>query len=47
MTGNTEKVAQSIRLGLEEAGVQVTVKKPQAAENVDSLMRLGKLKHWD
>ena len=35
MTGNTEKVAQSIRLGLEEAGVQVTVKKPQAAENVD------------
>jgi flavodoxin len=34
-TGNTEKVAQAIRLGLEEAGVLVTVKKPEAAGAVD------------
>ncbi len=34
-TGNTEKVAQAIRLGLEEAGVQVTAKKPEAAVDVD------------
>jgi len=34
-TGNTEKVAQALRLGLEEAGVLVTVKKPQEATNVD------------
>jgi flavodoxin len=34
-TGNTEKVAQAIRLGLEEAGVQVTVKKPQATGEID------------
>jgi len=30
-TGNTEKVAQAIRLGLEDAGVKVTVRKPEAA----------------
>ncbi len=34
-TGNTEKVAQAIRLGLEEAGLQVTVKKPETAGAVD------------
>jgi flavodoxin len=34
-TGNTEKVAQAIRLGLEEAGFQVEVKKPEAAADVD------------
>ncbi len=34
-TGNTEKAAQAIRLGLEEAGVQVTVKKPEAAADMD------------
>jgi flavorubredoxin len=34
-TGNTEKVAQAMRLGLEEAGVKVTVKKPEAAADVD------------
>jgi flavodoxin len=34
-TGNTEKVAQAIRLGLEEAGVQVTMKKPKAAAEID------------
>jgi flavodoxin len=34
-TGNTEKVAQAIRLGLEEAGIQVTIKKPDAAADVD------------
>ena len=33
-TGNTEKVAQAIRLGLEEAGFQVTTKKPETASNV-------------
>ncbi|MCW4009912.1 MAG: flavodoxin domain-containing protein [Candidatus Bathyarchaeota archaeon] len=34
-TGNTEKVAQAIRSGLEDAGVQVTFKKPEAAADVD------------
>jgi flavodoxin len=34
-TGNTEKVAQAIRLGLEEAGVKVTAKKPEAAAEED------------
>jgi flavodoxin len=34
-TGNTEKVAQAIKLGLEEAGVRVTVKKPAEATSVD------------
>jgi flavodoxin len=34
-TGNTEKVAQALRLGLEQAGVLVTLKKPQEAANVD------------
>jgi len=34
-TGNTEKVAQAIRLGLEEAGMMVTVKKPQVAGEID------------
>lgn len=34
-TGNTEKVAQALRLGLEEAFIQVTVKKPQNAAEVD------------
>jgi flavodoxin len=34
-TGNTEKVAQALRLGLEEAFMDVTVKKPQDAANVN------------
>jgi len=34
-TGNTEKVAQALRLGLENAGLLVTLKKPQEAANVD------------
>jgi flavodoxin len=34
-TGNTEKVAQAIHLGLEEAGIAVTLKKPQAATDID------------
>jgi len=34
-TGNTEKVAQALRLGLEEAGLLVTVKKPHEAVNID------------
>jgi flavorubredoxin len=34
-TGNTEKVANSIKQGLEEASVQVTMKKPDEAENID------------
>ena len=34
-TGNTEKVAQAIRAGLEEAGMQVIMKKPVAASDVD------------
>jgi flavodoxin len=32
-TGNTEKVAYAIKEGLEEAGVQVTMKKPEEAED--------------
>jgi flavodoxin len=34
-TGNTAKVANAIRHGLEETGIQVTVKKPEEAENID------------
>jgi flavodoxin len=34
-TGNTEKVALAIKEGLENAGVQVQVKKPEEAENID------------
>jgi flavodoxin len=34
-TGNTEKVAQAISLGLEEAGVLVTMKKPETAGAID------------
>jgi len=34
-TGNTEKVAHAIKQGLEEKGVQVTIKKPEEAENID------------
>lgn len=34
-TGNTEKVAQAIKQGLEEADVRVTVKKPADSEGVD------------
>lgn len=34
-TGNTEKVAQAIRAGLEEAGMQVIMKKLGAASDVD------------
>ena len=34
-TGNTEKVANVIKQGLEETGTQVTVKKPEEAENID------------
>jgi len=34
-TGNTEKAAQAIKIGLEEAGVQVTMKKPQEAVGLD------------
>ncbi len=34
-TGNTEKVANAIKQGLEEIGAQVTVKKPEEAENID------------
>lgn len=34
-TGNTEKVAKSIQEGLEEAAVQVTVKKANEAEDID------------
>ncbi len=34
-TGNTEKVAKAIQAGLEDAGVQVTTKKPQEAADVD------------
>lgn len=34
-TGNTEKVATAIKQGLEETGVQVTMKKPEEAENID------------
>jgi flavodoxin len=34
-TGNTEKVANAIKEGLEETGVQVTTKKPEEAEDID------------
>ena len=34
-TGNTEKVANAIKQGLEDAEVQVTMKKQAEAENVD------------
>ena len=34
-TGNTKKVANSIKQGLEEASFQVTMKKPEEAENID------------
>ena len=34
-TGNTEKVANSIRQGLEECEIEVTMKKPEEAEDVD------------
>jgi flavodoxin len=34
-TGNTEKVANSIKQGLEETGLQVTMKKPAEAEDLD------------
>jgi flavodoxin len=34
-TGNTEKVANAIKQGLEEASVQVTMKKPEEGENID------------
>ena len=34
-TGNTEKAATSIKQGLEETGVQVTMKKPEESENID------------
>jgi len=34
-TGNTEKVAYAIKQGLEEASIQVTMKKPEEAEDID------------
>jgi flavodoxin len=34
-TGNTEKVANAIKQGLEEAKLYVTIKKPEEAENLD------------
>jgi flavodoxin len=34
-TGNTEKVAKAIEQGLVEAGLQVSVKKPEDAESLD------------
>lgn len=34
-TGNTEKVAHAIQQGLEDGGVQVTLKKPQEAGGLD------------
>ena len=34
-TGNTEKVANAIKQGLEEANLYVTLKKPEEAENLD------------
>ena len=37
-TGNTEKVAQAIKEGLEEAGIKVTVKRPEDAEDLDFLV---------
>ena len=37
-TGNTEMVAQAVRLGLEVAGIEVTVKKSQQAREDDWYM---------
>src|ERR1035437_1146115 len=34
-TGNTEKVANAIKEGLEEADIKVTIKKPEEAEALD------------
>jgi flavodoxin len=34
-TGNTQKVAKAIKQGLEETGIQVTMKKPEEAESLD------------
>jgi flavodoxin len=34
-TGNTEKVANAIKNGLEDIGIQVTMKRPDEAENID------------
>lgn len=34
-TGNTEKVANSLRDGLEQSGVQVTLKRPEEADDLD------------
>jgi flavorubredoxin len=34
-TGNTEKVANAIKKGLEETSIQVTMKRPEDAENID------------
>jgi flavodoxin len=34
-TGNTEKVANAIKKGLEETRIQVTMKRPEEAENID------------
>ena len=34
-TGNTEKVAYAIKQGLEETGIQVTMKRPEEAEDID------------
>ena len=34
-TGNTEKVANVIKKGLEETSIQVTMKRPEEAENID------------
>ena len=32
-TGNTEKVANAVKQGLEEADVKVTIKKPEEADS--------------
>jgi len=44
-TGNTEKVATAIKQGLEEANIQVILKKPEGAEAIDyfdfDLVRIG------
>ena len=34
-TGDTEKVANAIKQGLEEASIQITIKKPKEAEALD------------
>lgn len=34
-TGNTQKVAYAIKQSLEETGIQVTMKKPEEAEDID------------